>query len=285
MTPRIVITNDDGIDASGLRTLVRAVAEASLDAVVVAPTVNRSGVARSATYGRPVTVEEAGEIDSIPAFACHGSPVDCVRSALMGEVAPTAELVLSGINHGPNLGDDSLNSGTVGAAIEGALLGVSAIAVSQQMAPGRFHILDALDQATPVYDETARIAVLIAALVLEHRGPDRAVLNVNAPVPISDERFEVTRLGRRFYARGSLRPVAVDGVEGYLTFGEREGPAPPFEDAPGTDFGALASGRVSLTPLSYAWHDEAERDAAVEWAERVARAGDPSRVASRAEVS
>jgi 5'-nucleotidase len=280
MAPRIVITNDDGLDAHGLRTLVAAVADTSLDAVVVAPTVNRSGVARSATYGRPVVLEAAGEIDGIPAFACHGSPVDCVRSALMGEVAPTAELVLSGINHGPNLGDDSLNSGTVGAAIEGALLGVSAIAVSQQTSPGRFHILDAFDQATPVYDETAQIAARVAARVLEHRGPDRAVLNLNAPVPVSDPRIEVTRLGRRFYARGSLRAVDVDGVEGYLTFGERDGPAPPFEDDPGTDFGALAAGRVSLTPLSYAWHDEGEREAAVEWAQLVARASETEGVES-----
>jgi 5'-nucleotidase len=285
MAPRIVITNDDGIDANGLRTLVRAVADASLDAVVVAPTVNRSGVSRSATYGSAVMVEEAGEIHGVPAFACHGSPVDCVRSALMGELAPAAELVLSGINHGPNLGDDSLNSGTVGAAVEGALLGVSAIAVSQQTSPGRFHILDALDQATPVYDETARIAALIAARVLEHRGPDRAVLNVNAPVPISDHRIEVTRLGRRFYARRSIRPVEVDGVEGYLTFGERDGPAPPFEVDPGTDFGALAAGHVSLTPLSYAWHDEAERGAATEWAQLVARASEVENPESKAEIS
>jgi 5'-nucleotidase len=270
VAPRIVITNDDGLDAHGLHALVGAVAAASLDAVVVAPSINRSGVSRSATYGRPVVLEEAGPIHGVPAFACHGSPVDCVRAALMGEVAPDAELVLSGINHGPNLGDDSLNSGTVGAAIEGALLGVGAVAVSQQTSPGRFHILDALDQTTPVYDETARIGAAIAALVLEHRGPDRSVLNVNAPVPIADPRPEVTRLGRRFYARGSLTPVEVDGVKGYLTFGEREGPPPPFEDAPGTDFGALAAGRVSLTPLSYAWHDAGGEEAARAWAERLA---------------
>lgn len=271
MTPRIVITNDDGLDAHGLHALVGAVAATKLEAVVVAPSINRSGVSRSATYGSPVVLEEAGTIHGVPAFACHGSPVDCVRAALMGEVAPDAELVLSGINHGPNLGDDSLNSGTVGAAIEGALLGVGAVAVSQQTSPGRFHILDALDQTTPVYDETARVGAAIASWVLENRGPERSVLNVNAPVPISDPQFEVTRLGRRFYARGSLRTVEVDGVAGYLTFGEREGPAPAFEDEQGTDFGALKAGRVSLTPLSYAWHDETGQQAVLRWAHGLAR--------------
>ncbi len=169
---KIVLTNDDGVMADGLRALHRALVARGLDVVVVAPTDNRSGVSRNATYSDPVSVTPVEGDESI--LACSGTPVDCVRAALLGDIAPDAALVLSGMNHGANLGDDILNSGTVGAAIEGALLGVPAIAVSQHSHPGFFHILDALDQSTPVYDETADIGALFAASAIRWDDwPDR----------------------------------------------------------------------------------------------------------------
>src|ERR671935_128977 len=102
---RIVLTNDDGVMADGLRALHRALLARGLDVVVVAPTENRSGVARNATYGSPVSVTPVDGDDLV--LACSGTPVDCVRAALLGDIAPDASLVVSGINHGANLGDDT----------------------------------------------------------------------------------------------------------------------------------------------------------------------------------
>lgn len=272
--PRIVLTNDDGIAAEGLHTLTRAIAETEIPAVVVAPAENRSGVGRHAFYGRPVALESLAEVGGIAHFSCSGMPVDCVRVAMLGRTAPDAELVVSGINHGPNLGDDTLNSGTVGAAVEGALLGVPGLAVSQQHFDGDFHILDSFDPTTPVYETTAAIAGMFALEMLAHPAPERAVINVNVPANLTDPRVELTRLGRRFYAPDSVFAGERDGVHGYFTYGQRGGPPPPFEDAPGTDFAALAAGRVSATPISYAWHREDDAAALASWAAAVCAAVD-----------
>jgi 5'-nucleotidase len=280
-TPRIVLTNDDGIAAEGLHTLTRAIAATGLPAVVVAPAENRSGVSRAASYGRPVGLEALSAGDGVEQLSCSGMPVDCVRLALLGRTAPAADLVVSGINHGPNLGDDTLNSGTVGAAIEGALLGAGGLAVSQQHFDGDFHILDSFDQTTPVYETTAAIAALFAREMLERPGPERTVLNVNVPATLRERRVEVTRLGRRFYEPDSVFAGERDGVHGYFTYGQRGGPPPPFEDAPGTDFGAIAAGRVSVTPIALAWHREDGTAAALAWAGEVC-AGVESRLASAA---
>jgi 5'-nucleotidase len=268
-TPRVVLTNDDGIAAEGLHTLTRAIAAAALPAVVVAPAENRSGVSRNASYSRPVGLEPLSAGGGVEQLSCSGMPVDCVRLALLGRTAPAAELVVAGINHGPNLGDDTLNSGTVGAAIEGALLGAAGLAVSQQHFEGDFHILDSFDQTTPVYETTAAIAALFAAEMLARPAPERTVLNVNVPATLRERRVELTRLGRRFYEPDSVFSGERDGVHGYFTYGRRGGPPPPFEDAPGTDFGAIAAGRVSATPISLAWHCEDGAAAALDWAGEV----------------
>jgi 5'/3'-nucleotidase len=270
--PRVVLTNDDGIAAEGLQTLTRALAVAELPAAVLAPAENRSGVGRAASYGRPVSLDPLPEVGGIARFSCSGTPVDCVRVALLGEVAPAAELVVSGINHGPNLGDDTLNSGTVGAAIEGALLGATGLAVSQQHFDRDFHILSSFDQTTPVYETTAAIAALFAAEMLARPAPERTAVNVNVPATLRERRVEATRLGRRFYERGSVFAGERDGVHGLFSYGERGGPPPPFEEAPGTDFAAVAAGRVSATPLSFAWHREGAAAAALGWAQELCAA-------------
>ncbi len=271
-SPRIVISNDDGIAAEGLHALSRAIGTDGLDAIVVAPAANRSGVSRLASYATPVSLEPLNEAYGLRHFSCSGSPVDSVRAALLSDLAPGAELIVSGINHGPNLGDDHLNSGTVGAASEGALLGAQGLAMSQQHSDDHFHILDAVDPTTPVFNLTARVGSLFAQAMLETAPPPRALLNVNVPVVLEEPRVEVVRSGRRFYERGALKPVDRNGVCGYLTFGERTGPAPPFEDAPGTDFGALRRHRVAAVPISLAWQvpvEQREREL-VEWAGVVA---------------
>ncbi|HSK49324.1 MAG TPA: 5'/3'-nucleotidase SurE [Solirubrobacterales bacterium] len=267
--PRLVVTNDDGIAAEGLHALVRGLGAAGLPAVTLAPAENRSGVSRNASYGWPVPVERLADVGAIPHYAVRGFPVDCVRVGMLGELGAGAELVVSGINHGPNLGDDTLNSGTVGAAIEGALLGATGLAVSQQHFDGHFHILDSHDPTTPVYDTTAAIAAMFAAAMLEREAPERAVLNVNVPATVREARVEVTRLGRRFYPGDSLIEAEREGIHGLLTYGERNGPPPPYEDEPGTDFGALAAGRVSATPMSFAWHRADSGAEAAVWAAEI----------------
>lgn len=249
---RVLLTNDDGVQARGLRALNAALAGYGFDVLVVAPVENQSGVSRSASYRGPVMLEPFNEPDL---FACHGTPVDCVRAALLSDLGSRVELMVSGINHGANLGDDTLNSGTVGAAVEGALLGVPAIAISQQSHPGDFHILDALDQTTPVYDQTARIGALAVATVLDgDEPPHRSVLNLNIPADLRPEEVRATRLGRRFYSRASVPREGSGDALAFRTFGERAGPPPPYESEPGTDFRAIEDGAVSVTGLSFAWH-------------------------------
>jgi 5'-nucleotidase len=259
---RVLLTNDDGVNARGMRALHAALVEYGLEVLVVAPAENQSGVSRRATYDKPVQLEP---LEEPSLFACHGTPVDCVRAALLGDLGAGVRLVISGINHGANLGDDTLNSGTVGAAIEGALLGVTAISISQQSHPGYFHILDAHHQETPVYHMTARIGALAAVTVLNMDDPpSRSVLNLNVPAEVRRNEVRVTRLGRRFYQRASVRREAVDGTMAFRTFGVRTGPPPAFECHPDTDFRAIEDGAVSATSLSYAWHASEQELASLE---------------------
>lgn len=266
---RILLTNDDGVGADGLRAMHQALLRRGLEVLVVAPSVNRSGVSRSATYGEPVTLTRVG--GEVGVFECSGTPVDCVRASLLSGFAPDISMVLSGINHGANLGDDTLNSGTVGAAAEGTLLGLPAIAVSQQSHPGFFHILDALDQTTPVYHETAEIAALIVDRALSWEDwPERSLVNLNVPAEMSENsiKVSVTRLGRRFYEPGSVNLEEHGFGHRVRTYGRRNGPPPPYEDGSDTDFGALAAGEVSVSLLSYAWNKESEREGDLSWLRR-----------------
>src|ERR671927_550948 len=130
---RVLLTNDDGIGAQGLGALRRALLETpGVELSVIAPDSNRSATARSITTRRPLWVEEIEFGDGTTGFATDGTPVDCVRFAALGLVEFQPELIVSGINHGSNLGDDITYSGTVAAALEGIVLGIPAIAVSQQ---------------------------------------------------------------------------------------------------------------------------------------------------------
>src|SRR6188472_3161460 len=135
---RVLLTNDDGITAPGLQAARRALREIEgVDVEVVAPDSNRSATARSITTRSPLTVEEVEFGDGDRGFATDGTPVDCVRFADLGLIGGRPDLIVSGINHGSNLGDDITYSGTVAAAFEGVILGIPAIAVSQQARRGQ----------------------------------------------------------------------------------------------------------------------------------------------------
>src|SRR4051812_18247593 len=131
---RVLLTNDDGIEAEGLQTLRRKLLELpEVELAVIAPDDNRSATARSITTRRPLVVEEVDFGDGTVGYSCDGTPVDCVRLGQLGLIEGfEADIIVAGINHGSNLGDDITYSGTVAAAFEGVLLGLPAIAVSQQ---------------------------------------------------------------------------------------------------------------------------------------------------------
>src|SRR4051812_24980821 len=190
---RVLLTNDDGIEADGLQALRRALLEVpGVELAVIAPDGNRSAMARTITTRRPLWVEEVDFADGTVGYATDGTPVDCVRLARLGLIEGfEAEVIVSGINHGSNLGDDITYSGTVAAALEGVVLGLPAIAVSQQSAAREmdFRLGDRFEFA-PAASFVARVVERLDEVPL----PPGTLLNVNVP-GVEPEGVAVTRLG------------------------------------------------------------------------------------------
>jgi len=173
------------------------------------------------------------QADGPPVYSVAGTPVDCVRVALGGGIVADATLVISAINHGANVGDDTLNSGTYGAAVEAALFDVPAIAISQQSLPGHFNIVDPIGVPTVGFDRSATYGVAIARAMLDHPAPPRTVINVNVPADLP-RGFKVARLGKRLYQRNSLDPLGQHGPSTYYLVygGPKDSPHPtrPLKD-------------------------------------------------------
>src|SRR5438309_1455587 len=174
----VLLTNDDGIEAEGLQAMRRALVQVDgVRLAVIAPDGNRSAMARSITTRRPLWVAEVPFADGSVGYATDGTPVDCVRLASLGIIADfNTDLVVSGINHGANLGDDITYSGTVAAALEGVVLGIPAIAVSQLSPDQTWHGPDDMDFG-PAAAFVARIVAEIEDVPL----PGGTLLNVNVP--------------------------------------------------------------------------------------------------------
>jgi 5'-nucleotidase len=242
---RVLLTNDDGIEAEGLQALRRALLEVpGIELAVIAPDSNRSATARSITTRRPIWVEEVPFGDGTVGYATDGTPVDCVRFAALGLIEGfTAELIVSGINHGANLGDDITYSGTVAAALEGVILGIPGVAVSQQSAAREmdFRLGDAFNFTTAAAF-TARVVGEIEDVPL----PSGTLLNVNCPAG-EVEGVDVARLGKRIY-RDEL---AVQQEEGSRTLYRIYGESPDYHREEGTDLAAVAAGRIAVTPLHF----------------------------------
>lgn len=241
---RVLLTNDDGIGAEGLQTMRRALAGVpGVELLVIAPDTNRSAIGRGITIKRPLTVERIDFGDGTHGFATDGTPVDCVRLASLGLVEGfAADLVVSGINHGSNLGDDITYSGTVAAAMEGLVLGLPAIAVSQQ---SENREMDFRFGEAFRFDTAAAFIARVVQELGEIPLPPATLLNVNVPAG-TPHGVEVSRLGKRIY-RDELREHDVDaeGRRRYWIYGAD----PDFEDEPGTDLSAVAAGRIAVTPL------------------------------------
>ena len=246
---KVLLTNDDGIQATGLNIMRRALLEVpGVELAVIAPDSNRSATARSITTREPLWVEEIEFGDGTVGYATDGTPVDCVRFAALGLVEFEPELIVSGINHGSNLGDDITYSGTVAAALEGIVLGVPAIAVSQQSN------LRELDFRHGREFEFEVAAGFVARIVQELESvpmPDGTLLNVNCPAgEVIGAR--VCRLGRRVY-RDQLHLLGEEGGRRrYRIYGDDPG----YEREEGTDFAAIADGRIAVTPLHFDLTDE-----------------------------
>jgi len=252
---RVLLTNDDGIEAEGLQTLRRALLEIPrVELAVIAPDGNRSATARSITTRRPLWVQEVDFGDGTRGYATDGTPVDCVRLAGLGLIDGfTADVVVSGINHGANLGDDITYSGTVAAALEGVVLGLPAIAASQQSAAREmdFRLGDRFD-----FQQGARFVARVVEEIEEVPMPPGTLLNVNCPAGDAGG-VEVTRLGKRIYRDRLELTDEEDDRRRYWIYGADPG----FEDEEGTDLAAVAAGRIAVTPLHFDLTDTGGMDA------------------------
>ncbi len=251
---RVLLTNDDGIAAEGLQALRRALLEVpGIDLAVIAPDSNRSATARSITIRRPIWVQEVDFGDGTQGYATDGTPVDCVRFAALGLVEGfEAELIVSGINHGSNLGDDITYSGTVAAAFEGIMLGLPAIAVSQQTPEGDIDFRARSAWSRESFEQVAAFVARMVEQLEEVPMPEGTLLNVNAPA--GDARgARACRLGKRIY-RDKLELTEEDeGRRRYKIYGREPG----FEEEDGTDFAAIGDGAIAVTPLHFDLTDQA----------------------------
>lgn len=226
---KILLSNDDGVHAEGLKALAETLADLA-EVVIVAPDRNRSGASNSLTLETPLRVKQLEK----NVYAVQGTPTDCVHFALnelMKDDYP--DLVLSGINHGANLGDDVLYSGTVAAAMEGHFLGVQSIAFSLV--------------GNQYFDTAARVVREVVQQHIARPIPTNRLVNINIP----DRPFEqlkgrtVTRLGARHHAENMIKQLDPRGQEVYWL-----GPPGKEQDAgEGTDFYAIEHGYVSITPM------------------------------------
>ena len=226
----ILLSNDDGYQAPGLKALLESTKEHG-EITVVAPDENRSGASGSLTLSKVLTVKASGE----RCFAVDGTPVDCVHIGLNGLLDNEPDMVISGINSGSNLGDDVLYSGTVGAALEGRRLAYPGVAVS-------------LVGSEPKYYWTAgQVASAIVSELKINPLPSRTILNVNVPDRDLEDinGYKITRLGYRARSHPVVKIEARDNCRQYRigTIGSAA------DSGPGTDFSAVNDGYISITPL------------------------------------
>ncbi|WP_438864717.1 5'/3'-nucleotidase SurE [Neptunicella sp.] len=228
---KILLSNDDGVHAEGLHALYRALSEFN-EVTVIAPDRNCSGASNALSLTNPLRITK---MDS-GFYAVNGTPSDCVHLGLNSFLDDDPQLVVSGINHGANLGDDVIYSGTVAAATEGRYMGLPAVAVSLVGKEGKH------------FSTAAQVVADIIQHLIIHPLPADQILNINVPdMPYSEIKgIQVTRQGRRHRAESMIKDTDPFGREIYWY-----GPVGQEQDAgPGTDFHAIANGYCSVTPLS-----------------------------------
>lgn len=244
---KILVTNDDGIFSPGLYALKQAL-ERTSQVAVIAPDKNRSAIGRGITIGESLDVQEVPFPDGGMGYSVDGTPVDCVRLASLGFLEWQPDIVVSGINLGPNLGDDITYSGTVAAAFEGIMLGTPAIAVSIER-PGGWKAIG--NEGTFYFDTVATFTAKLAKKILDNGLPGPVLLNINSPNLTADRirGAAVTRLGKRIY-RDQLveQDPGANGGKRYKIYGDD----PSYHEEEGTDFHALSEDMISVTPIHFA---------------------------------
>lgn len=248
--PYILITNDDGIDSPGLLALKQALVPLG-DVVVLAPAHSWSAAGHTKTMHKPMRVTRGTLSDGSEALVTTGSPSDCVALALLGILDRRPDLVVSGVNKGPNMGEDVTYSGTVAAALEAVVSGIPAIAASVDGWAGWD------------FEPAGRVVAQVAREVLTRGLPAGTLLNVNVPSTPYDQITGtlVTRLGRRVYKDVLIERKDPRG-ESYYWIG---GDPPDGEPLDGTDFWAVKHGYVSVTPLKLDITDYALMSTLHEW--------------------
>jgi 5'-nucleotidase len=243
---KILVSNDDGYFAPGITLLAEALRQLG-EVTVVAPERDRSGASNSLTLDRPLTVRRAPN----GYFSVNGTPTDCVHIAVTGLLDFTPDVVVSGVNLGANMGDDTIYSGTVAAAVEGYLLGIPSVAVSLTSKLGEH------------FDSAIGVALQMVGRLRRQPFGEPVLFNVNVPdIPAARlGGLEITRLGKRHKAEPVVKLKTPRGEKAYWI-----GPAGGAADAgPGTDFHAVESGRVSVTPLRMDLTHNAQLARAKEW--------------------
>lgn len=226
----ILVSNDDGVLAPGLHALVKGLSSLA-NVEVVAPDRNRSGASNSLSLLTPLRVRQLEN----KYYSVDGTPTDCVHLALTGLLSTSIDIVISGINEGPNLGDDVLYSGTVAAAMEGRFLGFPAIAVSL------------VGSETRYYDTAAKIVNQLVSKLSSNPLSQQTILNVNVPaLPLEQIKgIEITRLGKRHFAEPMI-PGKDPRDRAFYWIGP---PGPEADAGPGTDFYAISQQKISVTPI------------------------------------
>jgi 5'-nucleotidase len=253
---RILVTNDDGVYSEGIKLLAGALSDLG-EVIVVAPDREQSATGHSLTLHRPLRMQQLEK----NWFSVDGTPTDCVNLAVLWLLRKRKpDLVISGINFGLNLGDDVTYSGTVSATFEGTLLGIPSVAFSQEVAPG-FNFAPAAEFARQ----------LVGVLVEERNLPGDLLLNVNVPAG-GIRGVRLTRLGHRIYQQSVVEKVDPRGRKYYWIAG-----TPEWQTEKGTDHEAVASGRVSVTPLHLDLTDYRSLETYADLAARLASLRPPRR--------
>jgi 5'-nucleotidase len=243
---RILVTNDDGIHGKGFESLVRALSALG-EVYVVLPDRQRSTTSHSMTLDKPLRIQKLEE----KKFLVNGTPSDCVRLGILGLMKEDVELVVAGINNGPNLGDDVNYSGTVGAALEGTLLEVPSFAMSL-VVTGGYH-----------FEVAANFARFLAERIIQQGLPKNVYLNVNIPdLPLEEIKgVEITRQGKRIYGKEIQERTDPRGEKYYWIAGENISGI----SEQGTDIAAIEHNKISVTPLSLDRTDYPTIEALKKW--------------------
>ncbi|MCK4578392.1 MAG: 5'/3'-nucleotidase SurE [Candidatus Marinimicrobia bacterium] len=256
--PLILLSNDDGIQAAGLKALAEAMREVG-EVVVIAPEVERSAMGHAITISDPLRVKEVDlGLDGVSAYACSGTPADCVKLGLLSMLSRKPDLVVSGINHGGNTGVSVIYSGTVSAAAEGTILGVPGLAVS----------VDAREVSS--FEPTQAVAYHVARGVLDHGLPSGTLLNINVPaLPVEQlpagtmngQGYVLTVHGKSDWQDHFDRRVDPNNRVYYWLSARKR----VVSEVPETDEETLKAGRVSITPLHYNLTDYKARKTIASW--------------------